>query len=280
MLVENTLFGERDKVKISIDRLKAFEPKEGYYLCFSGGKDSQVIYHLAKEAGVKFDAHYNITGIDHPELYYFIKNNYPDVTREKYEMSMFKMIEKKGLPSRMSRFCCEVLKEHGGEDRVCLTGVRWAESNSRKKRKAFEIVTAKKENKKLFNDNTEDRRLFESCMQKGKRVINPIIDWEDEDVWEYLKIRNIEYCKLYDEGYDRLGCIGCPLSSNQKEELIKYPKYKENYMRAIERFLPGYLKRCEEKGRKPFLDTAEGWMEWWIGNGTSPDYSESFLEEY
>jgi UDP-glucose 4-epimerase len=47
------MFGVRDKVAIAIDRLRYFEPEEGYYLCFSGGKDSQVIYHLAKEAGVK-----------------------------------------------------------------------------------------------------------------------------------------------------------------------------------------------------------------------------------
>ena len=158
-----------------------------------------------------------------------------------------------------------MLKEHGGEGRICVTGVRWAESNSRKKRKPFEVVTSKKQDKKLFNDNDEERRMFESCMQKGKRVINPIIDWEDEDVWEYLNNRGIEHCKLYDEGYDRLGCIGCPLSSNQKEELENYPKFKDNYIRAIKRFLPAYLKRCEDKKRKPFLDNADDWFNWWVG---------------
>ena len=100
MLVENTIFGVRNKIAIAIDRLRHFEPKEGYYLCFSGGKDSQCVYHLAKEAGVKFDAHYNITGIDHPELVYFIRRNYPNVIQERYESSMFQLIEKKGLPSR------------------------------------------------------------------------------------------------------------------------------------------------------------------------------------
>lgn len=32
----------KSKVEKSIERLKAFEPKEGYYLAFSGGKDSVV----------------------------------------------------------------------------------------------------------------------------------------------------------------------------------------------------------------------------------------------
>lgn len=278
MLIENTLFGVRDKVAIAIDRLKAFEPKEGYYLTFSGGKDSQCIYHLAKEAEVKFDAHYNVTGIDPPELIYFIREKYPDVERHLYEKSMFKLIEEKGLPSRMSRFCCEVLKEHGGEGRICVTGVRWAESSKRKRRRPFEIVTAKKEDKKLFDDNDEDRRLFENCMQKGKRVVNPIIDWEDSDVWEYLRSRNIEYCELYDEGYTRIGCIGCPLASNQKTELERYPKFAENYKRAIARFLPKYLERRKEKGQEPFRDTVEDWYKWWIDD-EGKDYNDSFLDD-
>ncbi len=278
MLVENTLFGVRDKVAIAIDRLRAFEPLEGYYLAFSGGKDSQVIYHLAKEAGVKFDAHYNITGIDPPELIYFMRKNYPDVERHLYEKSMFELIEDRGLPTRLSRFCCDVLKEHGGEDRICITGVRWAESAKRKRRKPFEILTPKYQDKKLFDDNDEDRRLFENCMQKGKRVVNPIIDWDDSDVWEYLKGRNIEYCKLYDEGHTRLGCIGCPLSSNQKKELEEYPKFAENYKRAIARFLPKYLERRKEKGQEPFRSTVEDWYKWWIDEEDA-DYTDSFLDE-
>jgi len=264
MLVENTIFGVRDKVAIAIDRLRYFEPEEGYYLCFSGGKDSQTIYHLAKEAGVKFDAHYNVTGIDPPELVYFMKKNYPDVIRDKYEKSMFQLIQEKGLPTRLKRFCCSTLKEHGGEGRLCITGVRWAESNKRKGRRPFEIVTPKKEDKKLFNDNDEGRKLFETCMQKGKRVINPIVDWENEDVWEYLNSRDIEHCILYDQGYTRLGCIGCPMSTRKVQELKRYPKFYDNYMRAIEKFLPAYLERCTKKNRQPFRKTAQEWMDWWL----------------
>ena len=214
-LVENTLFGIRDKVAIAIDRLQAFEPPEGYYLAFSGGKDSQTIYHLAVESGVKFDAHYNITGIDPPELVYFIRSNYPDVERHIYKKSMFQLIEDWGLPTRRRRFCCAELKEHGGEGRLVVTGVRWAESTKRKSRKPFEVIASKRENSMLFNDNEDERRLFENCIQKGKRVVNPIIDWEDADVWEYLNGRNIEHCILYDRGYTRIGCIGCPMAGRK-----------------------------------------------------------------
>ena len=76
-LVEETLFGTQDKVQIAIERLRAFEPSEGYYVAFSGGKDSQVVYHLCKEAGVKFDAHYNHTTVDPPEVIYFRRKILP-----------------------------------------------------------------------------------------------------------------------------------------------------------------------------------------------------------
>lgn len=277
MLVEKHLDGYvRDKVAISIDRLRAFEPPEGYYLAFSGGKDSQCIYHLAKEAGVKFDAHYNVTGIDHPEIIYFMRRNYPDVIRESYKVSMWRMIEKKGLPTRLHRYCCAELKEHGGAGRICVTGVRWAESTKRKnQRKAFEVQ--KNKNFILFDDNDEGRRLFENCMQKGKRVVNPIIDWLEEDVWEYLNSRKIEHCKLYDEGYKRLGCIGCPMSTHQEQELKDYPKFYNAYYRAVERFLPAYFERCKAKGREPFRKTAQEWMDWWIYEPETIDYTNSFL---
>ncbi len=273
MLVENTLFGVRDKVKIAIDRLRAFEPPEGYYLAFSGGKDSQCIYHLAKEAGVKFDAHYNITGIDPPELVYFIREYYPDVKHDMYKESMWRLIEKKGLPTRLYRFCCAELKEHGGEGRICVTGVRWAESARRKaNRAAFEVLASKKEDKQLFNDNDEDRRLFENCMQKGKRIVNPIIDWEDADVWEYIHSRGLKYCKLYDEGFTRLGCIGCPMVGlGRVKGFERWPKFEDAYKRAIARFIPGYIERCKARGKEPLYTTVDEWWNWWI-YGTDKDY--------
>ncbi len=275
------IYADVDKVAIAIARLKEFEPEEGYYLAFSGGKDSQCIYHLAQEAGVRFDAHYNITGIDPPELVYFIRNNYPDVVFDMYKKSMWRLIEKKGLPTRLARFCCTALKEHGGEGRICVTGVRWAESTQRKSRKPFEIVTKKKEDKKLFNDNDEERRMFENCAQKGKRVVNPIIDWSDADVWEYLRSRNIKYCTLYDEGWLRIGCIGCPMASvSERERLFeRYPKLKNSYMRAIARFLPGYLDRRIAKGETPKFTTAEEMFHWWLyeqGDKDNPDQGVLF----
>lgn len=127
MLKEQTLFGEIDKVDLAIRRIKLHEPPEGYYVAFSGGKDSCVILDLVKRAGVKFDAHLNITTVDPPEVIRFVRQNYPEVTMEKPKISMKKLIEKKGiLPTRLARYCCAEFKERGGTGRFVVTGVRHA----------------------------------------------------------------------------------------------------------------------------------------------------------
>lgn len=141
-----------DKVEIAIKRLKEFEPQEGYFLAFSGGKDSQCVYHLCKMAGVKFDAHYNVTSVDPPELVNFIKEKYPDVKRERQyndkgdPITMWSLIpERKMPPTRIVRYCCEKLKETNGEGRFVITGVRQAESVNRKRNQG--VITVPNANK-------------------------------------------------------------------------------------------------------------------------------------
>lgn len=144
-------------VEKAIDRLKNFEPDEGYYVAFSGGKDSQCIYHLCEMAGVKFDAHYNIASVDPPELVRFVREMYPDVSREiprdkdGKAVTMWNLIPEKLMPpTRFVRYCCECLKEKAGVGRVTVTGVRWAESISRaEKHGVISMPNARKETKAL-----------------------------------------------------------------------------------------------------------------------------------
>ena len=118
-----------EKVKKSIERLKLFEPEDGYYLAFSGGKDSVTTKAIMDMAGVKYDATYRVTTVDPPELVRFIKDVYPDVKREVPRYSdTFKHAEMRGKPitmwnliplklmppTRLARYCCEFLKEDGG----------------------------------------------------------------------------------------------------------------------------------------------------------------------
>ena len=134
MLRENTLFGLRDKESEALDLLRQHEPPEGYYVAYSGGKDSTVILDLVRRSGVKYDAHYNVTTADPPELVYHIRRQ-PEVICDRPTMSMWELIPKMGIPpTRMTRYCCAVLKERAAHGRTVITGVRAAESVSRRKR--------------------------------------------------------------------------------------------------------------------------------------------------
>lgn len=121
-----------EKEKRAIEYLKAFEPKtEPYFLCYSGGKDSDVIRILAKLAGVSHEIHHNLTTVDAPETVRYVKS-IPEVIIDRPKLTMWELIVKKGMPpTRFARYCCSELKEKGGRGRVKITGVRWAESKNR-----------------------------------------------------------------------------------------------------------------------------------------------------
>jgi len=245
------LFTGQSKDEISIQLLKDYEPKEGFYVAFSGGKDSIVTLDLIKRSGVKYDAHYNITGIDPPELYYFIRDNFPEVQRHRPETTIWKLIVKKMMPpTRMVRYCCEYLKERGGAGRRVVTGVRKAESVKRSKRKDVE-----------------------ECFKDKHRVyINPIIDWSDQDVWEYIKTNNLKYCNLYDEGFKRLGCIGCPMAgTTRRKEFDRWPRYEQKYRKAFAAAAAAArnMKECSQewKDTHPLLaswDDGDSMFDWWM----------------
>ncbi|MDD1420948.1 phosphoadenosine phosphosulfate reductase family protein [Dolichospermum sp. ST_sed1] len=260
----NDLFNY-SKVNKSIEVLQHFEPEKGYYLAFSGGKDSQCIYHLAKEAGVKFDAHYNLTTVDPPELVWFIRNNYPDVIIHRPEKTMWQLIiEKKSPPLRMSRYCCAELKELGGKGRVVITGVRWAESVRRKSNRALiEAETNQGMRVRYNQDNEESRKQLEICPTKGQHILNPIINWTDAEVWEFLDSNNIEHCVLYDLGWERIGCLGCPMNRKAGEDLEKYPKIKAQYIRTFQKM---YDKRIESGLTCSKWTSGQNVYDLWVGN--------------
>lgn len=262
---------KKTKLDVAIERVKSFNPSEGYYLNYSGGKDSIVTKLVLDLADAKYDAHYNITGIDPPEVFYFIKNQ-KDIEMHQHEKSIFELIVEKLMPpTRMIRYCCDKLKERGGEERFNVTGVRWAESKRRAKTRLdieFDRYGSKskeaEERREIFlnSDNDERRRMVESCQVKGKHILNPIIDFTDQEVWEVIRYYNLEYPSLYDEGFCRLGCIGCPLSTkkNRIREFKRYPKFKENYIRTFDKM----IKHRIERGKDTQWKNGEEVFEWWL----------------
>ncbi len=224
MLVEQTLYGTVDKVAEAIHILREYEPDEGYYVAFSGGKDSLCVYWLTKIAGVKADYHYSFTTVDPPELIKFIRT-FDDVQIEHpgVDKTMWQLIIKNRIPpSRKARYCCTILKESGGKDRIKILGIRAEESNNRK-----------------------GRQVVQRDDMLGKTVINLIYHWTLLDVWEFIHCNLIDYCPLYDEGFDRLGCIGCPLKGEKGmlRDFKRWPLYKQAYIRAFDQVIEERRKR-------------------------------------
>lgn len=177
-----------------------------------------------------------------------------------------------------------------------MTGVRWDES-TRRKLSHGEVTFMDKKTQKLAEkelsdgdffstpqggvvlrlDNRENARIVEMCYKTHTTTINPIVDWTTEEVWEFIHEHNLPYCCLYDEGFKRLGCIGCPMGrrKNRELEFERWPKYKTLYLKAFERMIAesrGWVtqekpRRAGSNGTSPVRIenmTPEQVMEWWI----------------
>ena len=194
---------------------------------------------------------------------------------------MWNLIPRKLIPpTRLVRYCCAELKEGGGKDRFIATGVRWAESTARKRRGALEVLHHDPAKKLILsNDNNEDRRLFEACQLKGKRVVNPIVDWMENDIWDYIAAEKIVMNPLYCEGFSRVGCVGCPMAgrAGRKREFARYPKIKAAYIRAFDRM----LERRRERGLPCDWQTGVDVYHWWMEDGvmTSQTVMSEFEED-
>lgn len=246
---------------------KSYDKENGYYLAFSGGKDSQCLYHMAKLAGVQFQAHMNLTSVDPPEVIRFVRKQYPDVLLAKPHDSIYNVaIRKKILPTRRVRWCCEEYKEMAGAGKVTLIGIRKAESVRRAKRNEVEInnrsfsgtldeledyrkqKTAKAKQRKAQKNgegvtivNADGERVLGCIRGKESLLISPIIEWTDKEVWLFLNTLGIAHCELYDQGFNRIGCIICPMSSPKQhaKEMMRWPHVKRNWIKAIKAIRAG-----------------------------------------
>ena len=256
----------------------------------SGGKDSSVCKELALRAGIAFEIQHNHTTADAPETVRFVRQeakrfeelgvkytiNIP--TFKGKRATMWNLIPQKLMPpTRKVRYCCDILKESGGAGRFICTGVRWAESASRKiGRGIYEKNGDKNHRIILNNDNDARRLLFENCRIKSKRTVNPIIDWTDKDVYGFLKEANKPINPLYSEGWCRVGCIGCPLAGNkvQEREFARWPGYRKLYLQAFDRMLKERVRRGT--GGMSSWETANDVMNWFLGYDILPDQIDLF----
>lgn len=208
-----------------------------------------MLLDLARRAGVHFEAHYNNTTCDPPELVRFIRESYPEISIDMPRKSIWQLIPERGFPTRVVRWCCAELKERGGKGRIVLTGIRDEESPRRKK-----------------------RRIVEHCLRSAsKTYVHPIKFWKTRQVWEYIREREIEYCSLYDEGFSRIGCIICPFDSNVQRSMNRWPKVWNVARWSFEK-LYQRSKLHQEKWA-----SAQAMFEWWVDREASYPKTDNSL---
>lgn len=251
-IYDKDLLTERNKVETAIERIRTFYAGKKVLVAFSGGKDSQCCYHLAKLAGISFNAQYSITRFEPPELIAFIRQHYPEVTfRRAFKKSLVEQIADYGLPNRWFRWCCDAKHKITPGFDIAVIGVRWAESA---RRRARWTMFGQKQDKSYY--------------------VCPICDWSDRDVWEFLNENNIPHCRLYDEGYKRIGCVCCPLSPGSNAlDIERYPKFVAMLKMGFVKF----LQRTDIKSAKTnaliekFRQEPDKYFGNWLKYGTTTE---------
>lgn len=276
--------GLQAKLNYSIELLRKAEkialrldPVNGFYLTFSGGKDSQALYHVAAMAGVKFKAHMSLTSIDPPEVIRFVKQHYPDVELIKPVVSIYDMAKKKHiLPTRIKRWCCAEYKEVFGLGVVTLTGIRKQESARRAKREEISTQIKGKREEQTYDEWSEHEETIITCVRgKDKIIISPIINWTEADVWQFLnKVVKVPHCELYDEGYKRIGCVCCPMSTQRQKvkELVRWPHVYRNWIKVIKWLMDNGYVNYDFK-------SPEFGLKWWIsGKSFDAFYADEIMQ--
>lgn len=232
-----------------IDRSKRFlekvvETMDNLHIANSGGKDSTVVYFLVKEMGLNLPVFHNNTTIDPDGTLTFIREVMPETIINRPEETFYQLVARKAFPTRINRYCCEILKESGGIGKNTIEGVRASESTNRQGREYIEC----------------DRRPS----MKGSQHIYPIYDWSDDDVWAYIRAKGLPVAPCYAKGMSRLGCIGCPQITRKgarMKEFELYPRRWDACRKAIDK---GMNNNPQWKITRYTNNDGEKAMQWWL----------------
>lgn len=304
----------KSKVEKAIESLRIAEKiaKDFYdkplVVTYSGGKDSDVLLDLALKSGIIFEVSHSITTVDAPQTNRHVNEVFAELKEKSIKaykkmptykgkpINMFSLIAQKGIPpTRLVRYCCGVFKEGTEKNRVVALGVRAAESKRRQNRDIFSTSVGKLANSKHFSlphvqevfkeakeqDEVWDCAIVSTARKQKTILVNPIYDWSDAEVWEYIHENNIAYNELYDMGYSRVGCILCPLANKREKQrdILTFPAYKERYIKAFEKMLEVRKARGKDDGNGGAWKDAESVFKWWIEDKTIEGQMKFNFEE-
>lgn len=267
----------------------------------------------------QFEVFNSHTTLDAPETVYYIRDKFKELQTQGVKatihyphyadgrpMSIWTLIVDKQMPpTRLARYCCEKLKETKIPNSFIAVGVRESESVGRRGRDSFstrgqtkkEYFSFSKDHIKEVFEDDKARRLdggvsnpnevgvydcifVQKAKQKDDLIVNPIYKWLDSEIWEFIQDRGLKYNPLYDKGFKRVGCLGCPLSTNQVQTLEMYPKYKAQFIRAFEKMIE--KRRADGKGEfigkdgKPCWTDGEAVYRWWVQDDSIPGQMDIF----
>jgi len=245
--MDSTSFMERE----AIEWLRSNLEGEHTLVCISGGKDSIVTEKLMKMAGLSYSINSTLTGIDPPEVIGFIREEYPRCTFVRPRQSYWHMITTHNPPAGTGRgikWCCSKIKEIPAQSIPInhrILGIRAEESPARSKYGRTHHWTQTKDS---------------SSARTGQVHHYPIFHRKEWHIWEFIEKHHLPYPKLYDEGFDRIGCVVCPNHHNRHEP---YRNRWPNHFKCFEKYVRIWWDRRIGQGREMWYDTVEEFIENW-----------------
>ena len=300
-MLEEKVSQAKRALKLAADMSKSYYG-EKLVLTYSGGKDSDVMLHLAVDVLEEkdFEVINSHTGVDAPQTVKHIKKVFEELESKGIQTTIHiprdengkqismrsLIIQNKYPPTRTARYCCKVLKETSVPNRLCALGVRGAESTNRRGRdifatrgfvgggvktgggKFFSLDHAEEVHRESLeiNDPAWDCTLIKTMKEHGDIIVNPIYEWTDNDIWDYIRSRNVTINPLYypPYNYKRVGCVLCPMAGyyEKKRQIRDFPGFKRMYIAAFDEM----LRVRKESGleNKQAWENGEEVFNWWI----------------
>lgn len=280
----NSLINKSIKLLQMFEEVAVSKNPRGYCVCYSGGKDSDVLLDLMLKSKVKFFVIHNHTTLDFPETVYYVRRRFYELELKNIYCKIYPpkinfwdlCIKHQMFPLRQIRFCCETLKEYVIPEiryNTRVTGVRRAESAKRAKyRDSIEAFNdlRKKTVQRFHFDNMENIQTVSACYTNNYSIINPLAYWDNDYEADYIADEKLTLNPLYSRGFKRIGCMLCPQSSicQKNKELELYPKFKSIFLRTAAKILE------ERKADGKTVNfTPEEYLYFWI-NETLPQEIE------
>ncbi|XP_052867042.1 FAD synthase-like [Anopheles cruzii] len=191
-----------------IDRaLTMFRPDE-LFVSFNGGKDCTVlldiIHNMNRKEAKRIKCIYVRPLNPFSEIEEFV-----EVCREHYGISIATVTG--GIKTALEAICQE-----DRQIKACIMGSRKTDP---------------------YCERLEPFKETDEGWPKLMRI-NPLLEWTCDDIWSYIRDRNVPYCSLYDQGYTSIG---------DRTNTIPNPHLKIETSSGDETYHPAYTLKDADK---------------------------------